>query len=186
MCDKKNIFGDTRHPPEVSGLEEIQKEILTQAASEYLNNARHNENLRATAINMIIVVSAGIISVVTYDKCIGEKDYYLTGLMTVLGIIGCLFSVTHTERSKRYSTRAKFLSLELNNHFFNGTPPSGIEMIKKSADNYHSEKSRVKLAQNFGSNHIFWIILPFFILIIGLILTFLALAKEKCPEIINK
>lgn len=158
----------------------IQKEILWGMYQEYRLEVRHYEIMRATVNNILIVASAGLVSLVTYDKQVNREDLSATILLIGFGIIGIMFNATYTELCYRHGVRAATYRNRLDDLFFR-YPESSIfdettlEGIRQKAFNKLKFRKLATIARKLAISHFLWIPIPLFISIIGLFLTLKAL-----------
>lgn len=154
----------------------LQKDLLWGLYQEYRNHARHNEILRSNIINYLILVSAGLTTLIATDKNLDNQDLPLTVTLMVVGFLGALFSASHTERYQRNRTRAAELRKELDTVWFN--EKKRIENIKERADEIHQGYKIFKIINVTSNSHVLWLILPLFISLIGLITTIFVIYKK--------
>lgn len=151
----------------------IQKDLLWELFQEYRTHARHKEIMRANITNYLIIVSAGLITLITYDNVkVDKEDYPMTIMLIILGILGILFSASYTERYHRNKGRADKIAELIGNDWFDDGEK--FVNLKKESDHQHELKPYHKLVARISNSHILWLLFPVSITMIGFILTFLA------------
>jgi hypothetical protein len=81
-------------------------ELLWRFYQEHCVWERHQESQRSTATNLVLVVAAAILSIITISKSIDMTDLPLTIFLVVLGVFGAILSMKHYERFARHQTLA--------------------------------------------------------------------------------
>ncbi len=160
---------------EVSETRKIQRELLWGLYQELRNHARHSETQRANAINYALVIASALTTVILFDSQINRYDLPLSLLISFIGLLSALFSLSYTELYWRNRERASRLLEQLDTLFFKDQAPDTLSEITNRADEIH-RKTKIyfwgrKIA---GSTHLYWIALPLVILIIGIVLTILS------------
>ena len=153
-----------------SERQKTQKDILWGLYQEYRTHARHNETLRSTVNNMLVVAAVAIISFATYDKSINEKDLPAFALLVGVGFLGLLFSASYTERVLKHKRRAKECLTELDSTVFK--EPVGkrqLTEVIEDSDREHKKSSVGKIGKTTNS-HLFWLVLPLVIMSAGIAL----------------
>lgn len=159
----------------------IQKDILWGMYQEYRTHARHSETLRSTVNNILIVASAGLVSLSTYDQQINRDDLPATFLLIGFGILGILFSSTYTERYFRSAERAAACRQRLDELFFSGSESSHSHTLEGLRNKAYENLRFLKFSRTIrrvSNNHILWVALPFFVSIIGVLLTVRGLSTK--------
>jgi len=105
-------------------------DILWNLYQEHCTWERHHESQRATATNVLVIVTAGILSVIAFDKEINNIDLPLTIFMTLQGIFGTLFTAKHYERFCMHQERANQYRNALDTMF----PSCQIKILREMAD----------------------------------------------------
>lgn len=147
----------------------IQKDILWGLYQEHRSHARHNETLRSTVNNMLMIASVAIISFATYDKELNQNDLPAALLLVGIGGLGIFFSASYTERALKHKRRAQECKDELDEIVFRKPIGRTLDGIIKSADIKH-EKSYVGKIGKVSNSHLFWMILPLVIMLTGIAL----------------
>jgi hypothetical protein len=81
----------------------MRKEVLWGLFEEHRAHARHIETLRSAVISMLIVASAVLATLSTYDKKLNTSDLPAAGLLVGFGILGTVFSFYHTEKITKHN-----------------------------------------------------------------------------------
>ncbi|HWT03486.1 MAG TPA: hypothetical protein VN256_24765 [Pyrinomonadaceae bacterium] len=146
-----------------------QKDVLWGLHQEHRAHARHNETLRATVNNMLIIASVAAIGFVTYDKALSRGDSAAAWLLIGIGFLGFFFSASYTERTLKHKTRAREYQEELDSTVFK--EPVGRTLGKVIGDaNSKHKGSYVGKIGKVSSSHLFWVILPLVIMSAGIAL----------------
>lgn len=87
------------------GLREEQKDFLWRMYGESRTHLRHYQSQRATASNIILVTSIGLIGLIA-RKPLSCNDWPLTCGLIVIGAYGTLFMANHFECIDRCKNRA--------------------------------------------------------------------------------
>jgi hypothetical protein len=151
------------------------KRPLMGYAFEYRNHARHVETLRTSAVNFMLVVASALITVITYDNEIMCTILPLTIIVSLLGLITALFSASYAELHFRNLERAKQLLARLDSLFFEDKAPATLAQLHATARNAHYPFRRIRKIT--GSTHLFWLVLPVVIFVVGVFLTYLSLTS---------
>lgn len=173
----------------------MRKDMLWGLFEEHRAYARHTETLRATVINMLIIASAGLVTLATYDKKLNSWDVPAALLLVGFGLLGPMFSLYHTEKIWRHKTRASEYRNTLDTTVLDS--PEGADLeggeprdeggelrdIRMKADKNFREYIKGKVAGNptlrvvegldkmgIPGSLILWSVLPMFISMIGLLL----------------
>lgn len=153
-------------PQDDDGLK-AQKDILWGLYQEHRPPARHNETMRSTVNNILIVASAGLVTLATYDRGVNKDDLPAAALLIGFGLLGFLFSVSHTEGSLRQKRRAREYWVELDNKFFASPGSRELRQVRDAADKHH-KNILVRSIRRVSNSHILWMLLPLLISLIGL------------------
>ncbi len=154
-----------------------QKDILWGLYQEHRTHARHNETLRSTVNNMLIVASAVLVTLATSDKEINERDLPGAVLLIGFGVLGFIFSASYTEKVGRHKMRADQYREELDQVVF--AKPIGerkLQKIVEDADAKH-KNFLVHLIKTVGNSFTLWSILSLLISLIGIYLTLVIYKK---------
>jgi hypothetical protein len=158
----------------------IQKDILWGLYQEHRAHARHNETLRSTVINMLIVASAALVSIITYDKNIDLTDLGAAILLVGFGLLGLAFSTYYTAKIYKHKTRAQQYWKKFDEMFFDQPEKISLEGIHHEASRKYTEGLLSKLwnrgslidtVKTVSNSLVLWSILPILISLIGLYLT---------------
>jgi hypothetical protein len=137
---------------------------------ENTTHGRHHETQRSTVAAILLTITAGVVSVVTYDRTLNLFDIPLTAFVIVLGIFGVIFSRTHYTLYRMHMDRAAAFRDALGDHL--GT---GLKAIKQKAD---ARSIRVQTA--FRLNYL-WTFLYALIAVLATILTISAAVLNQQP-----
>ena len=156
-------------PNDVLERLKIQKDVLWGFYQEHRAHARHNETLRSTVNNMLVVASVAVIGFATYDKQVTQSDLPAAWLLIGIGFLGFFFSASYTERALKHKKKAHECQKELNTVVFKEPAGRTLEEVIDAADTEH-KGSLVGKIGNVSSGHLFWIILPLVIMLAGIAL----------------
>jgi hypothetical protein len=156
----------------------VQKDILWGLYQEHRTHARHNETLRSTVNNMLIVASAALVSLALYDRDITLRDLPAGILLIGFGLLGFVFSASYTERTVKHKSRANEYAQELDTLVFDEPLGRNLKSIARAADKAYRSIFLMRAIRAVANSHLLWVILPLFIAIIGLFLTFVILRKQ--------
>jgi hypothetical protein len=141
-----------------------EKEVLWGMYQLNMEQSRHHQDQRATATNIILVLAAGVISLITYDQKLGGiGDFYLACCLMGIGVYAGLWGTKHHERVAFFRERARGYRQRLDELM----PDAMLVAIQKSADD-KSEK-KYKLLTRMRLWHL-WLVLDLFIVAVGIIL----------------
>ncbi len=149
-------------PP--NDLNMTDEELLWKLYEDNRGFARHHELLRATASNLTMVISAGVLGLVTFDGHIGTEDFPLTLLLTLLGFFGALFTAKHYERARLHLNRAAEYFAKLAQLH----PNAQIDELRRIGT---SKNNATFPRLNKVRLHRFWIALHLLISLLGISLT---------------
>ncbi len=167
-------------------IKKTQKDLLWGLYQEHRNHARHNETMRANITNYLIAISAGLGSLIAIGGGLDNADLPLTIMLIVVGILGTIFSASHTERYHRHRQRSAEYVNELDRLWFNhGLLPKSqeeetrrtIQQVKACADTEHLNKSIFGALRRATNTHVLWLFFPLLISLIGVILTVIVSLK---------
>lgn len=147
----------------------IQKDVLWGFYQEHRAHARHNETLRSTVNNMLVVASVAVIGFATYDKHVNQTDLPAAWLLIGIGFLGFFFSASYTERALKHKKRAQECQKELDKIAFAEPVGRTLEKVMGDADEGHKGSYVGKIGK-VSSGHLFWIILPLVIMLAGIAL----------------
>ena len=162
-------------PDNISDISKIQKDILWGVYLDLHNQSRHNEILRSNAVNFVLVMASALIAVITFDKDINRYDLPLCVLVVIIGLIGSLFSTSFTELTVRDKRRGRYILHHLDDSYFKNQAKITLAQIQENADEEQHKTTVYRWGRRItGSAHIFWLVPPLGVLVIGILLTFLA------------
>lgn len=137
---------------------------------ENTTHGRHHETQRSTVAAILLSITAGVVSVVTYDRALNRYDVPLTAFVIVLGVFGVIFSRTHYTLYRMHMERAAAFRDALGDLL-----GAGLRDIKQQAD---ARSIRVRSA--FRLNNL-WTFLYALIVALGTILTISAAVLNQQP-----
>ena len=162
---------------DVSDIAKIQKDLLWGLYQDVRSHARHNEVLRSSAVNYMLLVASALITVIIFDKQINRYDLPLCLIVSLIGLISALFSASYAELYYRNRERAERLRKHLDVSFFEGRAPATLSQVLAEADDAHRKTRIYRWSRRItGSTHVFWLVLPLGVFAIGIVLTVLSLA----------
>ncbi len=152
---------------------ENDTEILWRVYQEHCAWERHQESQRSSATNLVLVISGGVLSVVTVNG-IKLSDLPLTAFLVVLGLFGALLSLKHYEQFGRHQALAKTYRKALNGRL----PAARILDIRHNAEKAHGklyQRTVVRRIVHAWRLHWLWASLQLAVAATGAILTVLLL-----------
>jgi hypothetical protein len=136
---------------------------------ENLNHARHHEQQRTAVTGYFAAVAAGILGIVSLDKCVTQSDWPLLVLLFILGLFGSVLTLKQYERYTHHMERAR----QYRNALEASVPDSRLEDLKRAADanadTLHPMLSRWKLVKFWMSLHLLSSVLALVLLSGGLL-----------------
>ena len=142
---------------------EKELEVLLRLHEDDRAFARHHEEQRATASNLIVAVSAGLAAFVSFDDKVNLSDVPAAVFIVLLGVFGALFTFKHSERGRLHLDRAKAHFDQLDERF------PDLEIGARRAEVDQKNRSTHRLAAGFRTNK-FWIAFHIIISVIGLLI----------------
>jgi purine-cytosine permease-like protein len=146
-------------------------EVLLRYYEEQWEQIRHLENQRATFINIVIVVSVGIVGFVM-QQGLGPASIPLAVMLVVLGVYGSIASQKFYERYGLHRRHAEKWLGQIN-HL---VPNARLTALHKEAQKEHESKYRILSKIHV---HIVWLTFNLLITIIGIGLTLYSLDLIK-------
>jgi hypothetical protein len=143
---------------------------------EHCTQGRHHEQQRAVITGFFSAVTAGVLSVITADKCLDGADLPLAAFLVLIGLFGALFSAKQYERFALHMERARSYRDALES----AVPDSKLKELKTAAD----AASEVKFPR-LGKLRLnrFWIALHLIIAGFGgLLVTGILTHELPCPS----
>jgi hypothetical protein len=151
------------------------RDALWGMYQENTTQARHHEDQRSTVASTLIAIAGAVIGLITFQKSISVWDIPLTVLLMAIGGFGAVFSAKQYERFSLHMERARTYRDALDVHL-DGSP---LKPLKVAAD-ARTAKDFPKLT---GLRlHYFWLALYGLILLMGIVLTGLAMVYPTPPE----
>lgn len=141
------------------------EEYLWRMVNEHMNQARHQETLRASMTTLLVTLSGALVALVTFDRQLTLSDLPAACLQIFLGVFGVLFSAKHYERFNFHISRVRAFRAELEKRF------TGVDWkeLRAAADKYH-EEGFPKLVKWPRQNQL-WLVLHSVNSSVGLVLT---------------
>jgi hypothetical protein len=167
-----------KDPDDLKNLTTGQKDALLGMYEENCAHARHHESQRASASNIIILTTAGLVSLIAAGRLTCD-DWPLACGLIVIGICGAAFNVAHLERVCLYRRLADEYRNALDDLLFQREganeeqTPKTLKGIQSKAESEHIKKFRIEHVQKFrllrwlANIEIIRIIWPLIITIIG-------------------
>jgi len=188
---------ETRNSEDVTESEKIQKDLLWGLYQDARTHARHNETIRSNAVNYLLLGASALIVVITYDNAIGGNlDRVLAIILSLFGLIGMVFAASYAELYYRNRAKSGRLLQEMDILSFKGqesinlsdifpearkTEAGGTEADYEYEGKLHEYEYKFKWTRRItgkaGSTHVFWILLPFVVFLVGIVLTVWALTQ---------
>lgn len=150
------------------------RKLLGDTSQERRAQGRHSENLRSNVSNYVLVAASGIVAVITFDRVINRYDLVLALLLIAIGLLGTLFCASYTERYHRNRQRASKLLKELD-RISDASGERKLGKIEDDADSIHFQYDLFRLVYKFTSSHWLWLVFPLLVVMVGIVLTALAL-----------
>jgi hypothetical protein len=148
-----------------------QRDLLWGMYTDFRIHGRHAETLRATVVNVMLVVASVLFAVVGNDRRIRFDDLPFCVGVVLIGLFGLAFSASYTELHDRNRLRAMRIRKELDRRVFAQTPRN-IATLVDEADMPHRKSAIYRRSRVLtGSTKRFWLLLPLFVLMVGLVLT---------------
>lgn len=144
----------------------MNSEILITFYKEHSLWSRHQEAQRSTVGNLIITISAILISVITYDKTVDMSDLPSVFLIILLGVFGALFSYKYYERFIFHDNRIEQYKLRIEKLF----PEINLHEMDELA--YNKTVSKFNFLQKYRL-HFFWIFFHLLVALGGIFLLFI-------------
>jgi hypothetical protein len=143
---------------------------------EHRTHARHTETLRSAVISILIVASAGLVTLATYDDKVNSADLPAALLLVVFGLLGTMFSLYHTTKILQHKARASEYRRELDTTVFASTGGGGLQDIRDRVKFSNPVVRRMLDPMGVPISLILWCALPLLISVIGMWLARLAVA----------
>jgi hypothetical protein len=182
----------SRNSEDITESKKIQKDLLWNLYQDVRTHARHNETIRSNAVNYLLLGASALIVVITYDTRIrGALDIVLAIILSLFGLIGMVFAASYAELYYRHRAKSGRLLQELDTLFFQDQQSINLSDIFPSAHETHAGttdadydeyegklrefeyrfKRTRRITGKAGSTHVFWILLPFVVFLVGIVLT---------------
>ncbi len=138
-------------------------DILWGLYQDHRAEGRHQEDQRATATNIIIAISAGLLGIIALDAQLTVADIPLSAFLVLVGLFGALLSAKHHERFWFHMERARQYRDALEKLL----PTTNIMELKKKADSI--TRKRHPLMNKFDLFGL-WVILHLGIASLGILI----------------
>jgi hypothetical protein len=153
---------------------EKEVDIFVAAYEQQCEQSRHYENQHLTITGFVLTGAGVVVTLATFDEKLSWRDAWLGGSVVCIGIFGLLASIAYYARTTRHAKRAEELRFRLDAMIHVPT----LTDLRGTAD----ARTAKKLKRYFGLQlvrlHHVWIALDCVVLLIGIILTALALGAE--------
>jgi uncharacterized integral membrane protein len=176
------------NPADLNNLTKDQKDALLGMYGENCTHVRHHESQRATASNIIILTTAGLVSLMAAGSLTCD-DWPLACGLIIIGLCGAVFNAAHLERVCLYRRTADEYRNALDILLFKGEEanedqtPKTLRGIQSNAEKEHDKKFRnLRWVANIEIVRIIW---PLIIALIGVGVTgyiFLAMWPCRSPQ----
>ncbi|HZI20285.1 MAG TPA: hypothetical protein VEY09_17020 [Pyrinomonadaceae bacterium] len=183
-------------PDDLNNLTKDRKDALLGMYEENCAHARHHESQRATASNIIILTTAGLVGVMSNGRLTCD-DWPLACALIVIGFCGAVFNFNHLERVCLYRRIADEYRNSLDALLFKGEEaaegqtPKTLKGIQSKATKEHDRKFRKERVNKFRIFRILrWvaniefvrIIWPLLIGLTGVVtIVYIFLSLRPCP-----
>lgn len=147
--------------PEPSPSERLHIDILLRFYEDDRDFAKHHENQRTSASNLILLLSAGLFALTGYDGQLDPTDSVIFFLIFVIGGFGAVFTAKIYERTRLHLYRCYAYRARL----AEALPQLDIEALKRSADARNARRFGVINRISLNS---LWVYLHLLISISGL------------------
>jgi len=148
------------------------KEILVAWYQEENNFARHHEELRGTAANVIVAVAAGGLGLIAFDQKLLLDDLPLATIVALLGVLGAVLSAKQYERVRLHLNRARQFEACLDEL----VPKIDLMKLRKAGTRINEEQFP-HLAK--WRLYWFWVALNVIIALIGAVLVIAILIEQR-------
>jgi hypothetical protein len=120
------------------------------------------------------VLTAALITVISLDGQIARDDWPLCLFILVIGLFGSLSSLSYIERYDRNTERAHIIRDSIDEQYLSGRVKQVHDEANERTNRKYKVLRRVKAVS--GGSHLFWLVLPIAIALLGGILTILSFA----------
>jgi len=149
-------------------------DVLWGLYQDHRGEGRHQENQRATATNVIVAISAGILGLIALDSQLTGPDIPLAALMVLVGLFGALLTAKHHERFWFHMERARQYRDALEKLL----PSTNITELKNAADSITRKKHPVLIRFDLFW---LWVVLHLGIASLGAaLIAYIILAEHNC------
>ena len=88
-------------------------ELLWRVYADNRAYAKFHEHLRSVSTNLITVVAAGLLGLITFDLKLTFSDVPSAAFLSIVGLFGAIFSAKHYERARLHLFRSYEAFMEL-------------------------------------------------------------------------
>jgi hypothetical protein len=173
-------------PADFNNLTKDQKDALLGMYGESCAHVRHHESQRATASNIIILTTAGLVSLMAAGRLTCD-DWPLACGLIVIGLCGAVFNAAHFERVCLYKRVAEEYRNTLDALLFK-TEEASEEQTSTTLQGIHSKAQkehdkRFRVLRWVTSIEIVRILWPLIITLIGAaVVGYIFLSLWPCPS----
>jgi hypothetical protein len=114
--------------------------------------------MRGNAVNLMLVLAAAVISLVSFDGTISHADLGPCAMITATGIAGPGWSIASAERYDHSRNRAEHRRDRLDT-LVNPGPRDRVRQLLADADRHRRYPSTLRLRTAMDT-HVFWLLLP--------------------------
>jgi hypothetical protein len=158
----------------ISDKHKSQKDLLWGMYSDIRAHARHAETLRSNAVNYVLVIASALVAVILSDRKVESAELWLCMAVAMIGLFGLAFVASYTELYQRNRRRVELLRNLLDRRFFSDMDTTVAEVLQ-DADKSHEATRLYRWSRGVtGSSHRFWMLLPVFVITVGVLLTAVA------------
>ena len=151
---------------------EMQNEnILWSLYEEHCKWERHHEEQRASVTNALVLVAAGVLSVVTFGG-LTQADLPLTAFLMVQGLFGAIVVEKQYERFARHQRLANCYRIAIDSQ----CPELGVDRIREEAEAEHKRRFPIMGRTRL---HWLWTCLQLLIAAFGGVLTYVVLCSPS-------
>ena len=144
---------------------------------EHASQTRQNESLRATAIS-IMVGFAGVLAAVAGQDGLGNADIPAAAIVTVLGVLGFLLSLSHYAKSREHIKIMGVIRDEIEE--LGGADTNGVR--KRGEQRFKDDQANRLVLRTSGWRWRLWAILPLLVAIAGVALVILSIVGVPAPD----
>jgi hypothetical protein len=132
--------------------------------------------MRSNAVNVVLVLAAALISLVSFDGTVTHADLGPSAMVAATGVAGLGWSIAYAERYDRNRNRAEHLRDRLDTLVI-PRPENRVRQLLTDADRHRRYPSTLRLRTAMDT-HVFWLLLPAVVAGAGVWLALTALASS--------